>query len=84
VILTVVTGLVDAFSYLVLGYVFVANMTGNVVFLAFALSGALIGALVVFHVDRPLDLVVALALLVPVAVAAGRLSRSGPAWDHAV
>jgi uncharacterized membrane protein YoaK (UPF0700 family) len=38
--LTVVTGLVDAFSYLVLGHVFVANMTGNVVFLAFALAGA--------------------------------------------
>ncbi|MCZ4124811.1 YoaK family protein [Streptomyces sp. H39-S7] len=38
--LTVVTGLVDAFSYLVLGHVFVANMTGNVVFMAFALSGA--------------------------------------------
>src|ERR1700681_72518 len=38
--LTVVTGLVDAFSYLVLGHVFVANMTGNVVFLAFALMGA--------------------------------------------
>jgi hypothetical protein len=38
--LTVVTGMVDAFSYLVLGHVFVANMTGNVVFLAFALAGA--------------------------------------------
>jgi uncharacterized membrane protein YoaK (UPF0700 family) len=38
--LTVVTGLVDAFSYLVLGHVFVANMTGNVVFLAFGLVGA--------------------------------------------
>jgi uncharacterized membrane protein YoaK (UPF0700 family) len=38
--LTVVTGLVDAFSYLVLGHVFVANMTGNVVFLGFALAGA--------------------------------------------
>jgi uncharacterized membrane protein YoaK (UPF0700 family) len=38
--LTVVTGLVDAFSYLVLGHVFVANMTGNVVFLAFGLIGA--------------------------------------------
>ncbi len=37
--LTVVTGLVDAFSYLALGHVFVANMTGNVLFLAFALSG---------------------------------------------
>jgi uncharacterized membrane protein YoaK (UPF0700 family) len=31
--LTVVTGLVDAVSYLTLGRVFVANMTGNVVFL---------------------------------------------------
>ena len=38
--LTLVTGLVDAFSYLLLGRVFVANMTGNVVFLAFALAGA--------------------------------------------
>ncbi|PZG77156.1 hypothetical protein C1I97_37070 [Streptomyces sp. NTH33] len=34
--LTVVTGLVDAVSYLSLGRVFVANMTGNVVFLGFA------------------------------------------------
>ena len=40
VCLTVVTGLVDAFSYLTLGHVFVANMTGNVVFLGFALAGA--------------------------------------------
>jgi uncharacterized membrane protein YoaK (UPF0700 family) len=40
VALTAVTGLVDAFSYLELGHVFVANMTGNVVFLAFALAGA--------------------------------------------
>src|ERR1700737_3999477 len=39
-VLTLVTGVVDAFSYLVLGHVFVANMTGNVVFLAFALAGA--------------------------------------------
>ncbi|HEY8986558.1 MAG TPA: YoaK family protein [Streptomyces sp.] len=39
-VLTVVTGLVDAFSYLVLGHVFVANMTGNVVFSGFALAGA--------------------------------------------
>lgn len=39
-VLTVVTGLVDAFSYLALGHVFVANATGNVVFLAFALAGA--------------------------------------------
>ncbi|WP_405984089.1 YoaK family protein [Streptomyces sp. NBC_00872] len=38
--LTAVTGLVDAVSYLALGHVFVANMTGNVVFLAFALAGS--------------------------------------------
>jgi uncharacterized membrane protein YoaK (UPF0700 family) len=40
VAMTLITGLIDAFSYLVLGHVFVANMTGNVVFLAFALAGA--------------------------------------------
>jgi uncharacterized membrane protein YoaK (UPF0700 family) len=39
-VLTVVTGLIDAVSYLALGRVFVANMTGNVVFLGFALAGA--------------------------------------------
>ena len=38
--MTVVTGLVDSFSYLLLGHVFVANMTGNVVFLGFAVAGA--------------------------------------------
>jgi uncharacterized membrane protein YoaK (UPF0700 family) len=37
--MTFVTGLVDAFSYLVLGHVFVANMTGNILFLGFALAG---------------------------------------------
>jgi len=40
VALTLLTGLVDAVSYLRLGHVFVANMTGNVVFLGFALAGA--------------------------------------------
>ena len=39
-LLTVATGVVDAVSYLKLGHVFVANMTGNVVFLGFALAGA--------------------------------------------
>jgi uncharacterized membrane protein YoaK (UPF0700 family) len=38
--MTLVTGLVDAFSFLVLGHIFVANMTGNVVFIAFAVAGA--------------------------------------------
>lgn len=39
-LLTFITGLVDAFSYLLLGRVLVANMTGNVVFLGFALADA--------------------------------------------
>jgi uncharacterized membrane protein YoaK (UPF0700 family) len=39
-VLTAVTGLVDAVSYLGLGHVFVANMTGNVVFLGFAFADA--------------------------------------------
>ncbi|MFE9421462.1 YoaK family protein [Kitasatospora sp. NPDC006697] len=38
--LTVVSGLIDAVSYLGLGHVFTANMTGNVVVIAFALAGA--------------------------------------------
>jgi uncharacterized membrane protein YoaK (UPF0700 family) len=38
--LSVVTGVVDAVSILSLGRVFVANMTGNVAFAAFALVGA--------------------------------------------
>lgn len=40
VVLTVVTGLVDAVSFLGLGQVFVAVMTGNVVFLGLGLAGA--------------------------------------------
>lgn len=40
VVLTVVTGLVDAFSFLALGRVLVANMTGNVIFSGFAVGGA--------------------------------------------
>jgi uncharacterized membrane protein YoaK (UPF0700 family) len=39
-ILTALTGIIDAVSYLSLGHVFTANMTGNAVFLAFALAGA--------------------------------------------
>ena len=68
VALTVVTGLVDAFSYLSLGHVFVANMTGNVVFLAFALAGA-----------RGFSAVASLAALGAFSVGAlagGRLSAS--------
>jgi uncharacterized membrane protein YoaK (UPF0700 family) len=39
-VLTAVTGVVDAVSILALGRVFVANMTGNVVFAGFAIVGA--------------------------------------------
>ena len=38
--LTVVTGLVDAISFLGLGHIFTANMTGNLVFLGFSAGGA--------------------------------------------
>jgi uncharacterized membrane protein YoaK (UPF0700 family) len=37
--LTFVTGLVDAGSYVAMGHVFTANMTGNIIFLGFALGG---------------------------------------------
>lgn len=40
IVLSAVTGLVDAISILGLGQVFVANMTGNMVFLGFAVGGA--------------------------------------------
>ena len=39
-VMTAATGLVDSVSVLGLGRVFVANMTGNVVFLGFAVAGA--------------------------------------------
>jgi uncharacterized membrane protein YoaK (UPF0700 family) len=68
VALTAVTGLVDAFSYLVLGHVFVANMTGNVVFFAFALAGV-----AGFSVAASVAAVGCFALG---ALAAGRLGRS--------
>ena len=71
ILLTVVTGLVDAFSYLALGHVFVANMTGNVIFAGFAIAGA-----------RGFSLsatVVALAAFVAGAFLGGRIIRfAGP------
>ncbi|MFE4800617.1 YoaK family protein [Streptomyces sp. NPDC056708] len=64
-VLTMVTGLVDAVSYLGLGHVFTANMTGNVVIIAFALAGA-----PGFSLSAS---VISLAAFVVGAVAAGRL-----------
>ncbi len=70
-LLTFVTGLVDAASVLGLGRVFTANMTGNVVFLGFALGGAP-------EVSIAASLV-ALASFLLGAAGGGRLTRSDPA-----
>ena len=66
-LLTFATGLIDAVSVLVLGHVFVANMTGNVIFLGFW-----------FVPHSGVDLtaaVVAFAGFVTGTVVGGRLSR---------
>jgi uncharacterized membrane protein YoaK (UPF0700 family) len=63
--LTAVAGVVDAVSYLELGHVFVANMTGNVVFLGFVAGGAA-------DISAALSLV-AIASFALGAVAGGRL-----------
>jgi uncharacterized membrane protein YoaK (UPF0700 family) len=68
--LTVVSGLVDSFSYLTLGHVFVANMTGNVVFLGFALAG--------FGEVSIVDSLLALLAFVLGAAIAGRVAASRP------
>ncbi|MFJ9840343.1 YoaK family protein [Kitasatospora sp. NPDC101155] len=69
-VLTVVTGMVDAVSYLELGHVFVANMTGNVVFLGFALAGAA-------NLSATASLA-ALAVFLLGALAGGHLARHLP------
>ncbi|HSS69551.1 MAG TPA: YoaK family protein [Casimicrobiaceae bacterium] len=69
-VLTVVTGLVDAVSYLKLGHVFVANMTGNVVFLGFAVAGA-----PGFSIPASL---IAIGAFLAGALAGGRLASSMP------
>src|ERR1700760_4313445 len=38
--LTFTTGIIDAVSFISLGHVFTANMTGNIVLLGFAVGGA--------------------------------------------
>jgi uncharacterized membrane protein YoaK (UPF0700 family) len=64
--LTMVTGIVDAVSYLKLGHVFVANMTGNVVFLGFAIADPQ-------NFSIPASLV-AIGAFLTGAIAGGRLS----------
>src|SRR5712675_3811175 len=39
-VLTFTTGIIDAASYLGLGHVFTANMTGNIVLLGFGIAGS--------------------------------------------
>ena len=65
--LTVVSGFADAVSFLGLGHVFTANMTGNVILLGFAAAGA-----PGFSVGASLC---AFAAFVVGAVAGGRLAR---------
>jgi len=66
-LLTFSTGLVDAISVLVLGHVFVANMTGNVIFLGFWFAPHTV-------VDMTAALV-AFVSFVAGAILGGRLSR---------
>src|SRR3954451_23113789 len=63
-------GLVDAVSYVALGHVFVANMTGIVVFLGFALAGAP-------GLSAPAS-IAALGAFLAGAVAGGRIASH---WD---
>jgi uncharacterized membrane protein YoaK (UPF0700 family) len=76
VALTITTGLIDAVSVLGLGRVFTANMTGNVVFLGFALAGV-----AGFSTSRSLT---ALAAFLAGAIIGGRLGvrlhASRPRW----
>ncbi|MFF7188919.1 YoaK family protein [Streptomyces sp. NPDC008222] len=74
---TAVSGLIDAISYLGLGHVFTANMTGNVVIIGFAAAGvpgfSVVGSLV------------SLAAFLLGALVAGRLEtvmrrRTAPHW----
>jgi len=66
-LLTFATGIVDAISVLVLGHVFVANMTGNIIFLGFWFAPHSV-------VDMTAALV-AFASFVTGAILGGRLSR---------
>ncbi len=66
-VVTFTTGVMDAISVLGLGHVFTANMTGNVVFLGFALAGT--------PGYAPWVYVAALAAFLGGAVIGGRLGR---------
>ena len=75
-LLTFATGLIDAASVLGLGHVFTANMTGNVVFLGFALV----------HVGSAsaADCLLALAAFLVGATLGGRLASKGVSFAAAL
>lgn len=69
--MTFATGIVDAVSYLGIGSVFTANMTGNAILLGFGIAGEY-----AFSISRSLLALVGFALGSAIA---GRLSRT---WHH--
>ena len=71
--MTAVSGIVDAVSFIALGHVFTANMTGNIVFLGFA-----IGGVAGLSVWRSL---LALAFFMSGAVLGGCMTRTMDAQD---
>lgn len=70
--LSVVSGVRDAVSYRGLGHVFVANMTGNVVFLGFADAGA-------SQLSVPASLTALAGFCLPRSARADWLDASAPA-----
>jgi uncharacterized membrane protein YoaK (UPF0700 family) len=72
--MTAVTGIVDAVSFLALGRVFTANMTGNIVLLGFAFAGA-----PGLSISRS---AVALAAFLSGAVLGGRMASQDSAWQR--
>jgi len=76
VALTITTGLIDAVSVLGLGRVFTANMTGNIVFLGFAIAGA--------PGFSPARSVTAIAAFLAGAIVGGRLGLRLDASRHSV
>ena len=72
--MTVVTGIVDAISFIAMGHVFTANMTGNVVLLGFALAG-----IPGLSISRS---VVALLAFLSGAVLGGRVALKASRWRH--
>jgi len=72
--MTVATGIIDAVSFLALGHVFTANMTGNIVLLGFALAGA-----PGISVSRS---AVALVAFLAGAVLGGRMASHDSSWHR--